>query len=75
MLIYHYQFLLRIVPAGLGSFAMGFQQVFVRFLGFIPAPTIFGKLIDLSCKLWDRDECTGESRNCLEYDNADFRYQ
>ncbi|XP_047145428.1 solute carrier organic anion transporter family member 4C1 [Hydra vulgaris] len=63
----------RVVPADLGSFAMGFQQVFVRFLGFIPAPTIFGKLIDSSCKLWEKDECTGETANCLEYDNTDFR--
>ncbi|XP_002169449.1 solute carrier organic anion transporter family member 4C1 isoform X1 [Hydra vulgaris] len=64
----------RVVPADLGSFAMGFQQVFARFLGFIPAPTIFGKLIDSSCKLWDIDECTEETTNCLEYDNTDFRF-
>jgi len=67
------QCVFRVVPEGQGSFAMGFQQVFIRFLGFIPAPTVFGKLIDTSCNLWQVDECTGESLNCLEYENADFR--
>lgn len=63
----------RVVPEGQGSFAMGFQQVFVRFLGFIPAPTMFGKLIDESCDLWHVDECSGDTTSCLEYNNADFR--
>ena len=53
---------------------MGFQQVFVRFLGFIPAPTLFGRMIDESCKLWHKDECTGKTSSCLEYDNEYFRY-
>ena len=52
---------------------MGFQQVFVRFLGFIPAPTLFGSLIDESCNLWHVDECTGEKTSCLEYENRNFR--
>jgi len=64
----------RVVPEGQGSFAMGFQQVFVRFLGFIPAPTLFGSLIDKSCKLWNHDECTNDTTNCAEYDNPKFRY-
>ena len=62
------------MPEGQGSFAMGFQQIFVRFLGFIPAPTLFGSLIDESCKLWHKDECTGETSSCLEYQNDNFRY-
>ena len=62
------------MPEGQGSFAMGFQQIFVRFLGFIPAPTLFGSLIDESCKLWHKDECTGETSSCLEYENDNFRY-
>lgn len=62
------------MPEGQGSFAMGFQQIFVRFLGFIPAPTMFGSLIDESCKLWHKDECTGETSSCLEYQNDNFRY-
>ena len=53
---------------------MGFQQIFVRFLGFIPAPTMFGRLIDESCKLWHEDECTDSKTSCLEYENDNFRY-
>lgn len=67
------KFQFRVVPEGQGSFAMGFQQVFVRFLGFIPAPTLFGRLIDESCKLWHKDECTGKTTSCLEYHNEYFR--
>ena len=62
------------MPEGQGSYAMGFQQIFVRFLGFIPAPIMFGSLIDESCKLWHIDECTGETSSCLEYQNDNFRY-
>ena len=64
----------RVVPEGQGSFALGFQQIFVRFLGFIPAPSLFGAFIDKSCSLWHRDECTFERTSCLEYDNQEFRY-
>ena len=66
-------YLYRVVPEGQGSFAMGLHHMTVRFLGFIPAPTLFGRLIDESCKLWHRDECTGETTSCLEYKNDDFR--
>ena len=58
---------------GQGSFAMGFQQIFVRFLGFIPAPIVFGALIDKSCSLWQSNVCSGESSNCLEYNQTYFR--
>jgi len=37
------------VPESQGSFAVGLHQLFLRFLGFIPAPTLFGRLIDESC--------------------------
>lgn len=52
---------------------MGFQQVIVRFLAFIPAPIIFGIVIDKSCQLWQTDKCSGETTSCLEYNNAHFR--
>lgn len=67
-------FSFRVVNEGQGSFAMGFQQIFVRFLGFIPAPVLFGALIDKSCNLWQEDACTGETTSCLEYDQPFFRY-
>eukprot|EP00794_Sanderia_malayensis_P012245 gene12245-13506_t len=63
----------RVVPESQSSYAMGFQQVFVRFLGFIPGPIVFGKLVDKACILWQVDTC-GENRNCLEYNNDEFRY-
>ena len=52
---------------------MGFQEIFVRFLGFIPAPVMFGSLIDQSCRLWQKDDCTGDTTSCVEYDNTYFR--
>jgi organic anion transporter 4A len=40
----------------------------IRILGTIPAPLIFGSLIDLSCILWQKT-CDNESGACLVYDN------
>jgi len=40
----------------------------VRILGTIPAPLMFGSLIDLSCILWQKN-CDNESGACLVYDN------
>ena len=64
---------LRVVNAGQGPFALGFAQVFIRFLGFVPGPFMFGSLIDESCVLWQRDICSNETRNCLEYNQPKFR--
>ena len=63
----------RVVNEGQGSFAMGFQQIVIRFLGFVPAPVMFGALIDKSCELWQTDSCTDETASCLEYNNQYFR--
>jgi len=67
----------RVVNEGQGSFAMGFQQIFIRFLGFIPSPVMYGALIDRSCNLWNEDKCHHDEKkttNCLEYDSEHFRY-
>ena len=64
----------RIVNDGQGSFAMGFQQIFIRFLGFIPSPIMYGSLIDKSCVLWQNNKCNDKTANCLEYNNAYFRF-
>ena len=66
--------ILRVATAGQGSFALGLGQVFFRFLGFVPGPIMFGALIDMSCVLWQRDICSEETSNCLEYDQENFRY-
>ncbi|GIY80224.1 solute carrier organic anion transporter family member 4A1 [Caerostris extrusa] len=49
------------------SFALGVQWIAVRLLGTIPAPILFGSLIDVSCELW-QDTCK-EQGACLFYDN------
>lgn len=60
---------LRCVQEEQRSFALGIQWIKVRLLGTIPAPMIFGLLIDETCVLWQRDECTGEAGGCIAYDN------
>ena len=42
------------------------------FPGFLPAPLLFGALIDSTCILWD--ESCGKRGACLLYDTAAFRY-
>ncbi|EOA97978.1 Solute carrier organic anion transporter family member 4C1, partial [Anas platyrhynchos] len=49
--------ILRCVPDKQRSFALGVQSVFLRLLGTIPGPILFGVAIDNSCTLWDIDEC------------------
>lgn len=49
------------------SFALGIQWIVVRIFGTIPAPLVFGFLIDKTCILWEQD-CY-ESGSCLVYDN------
>lgn len=51
------------------SFALGIQWIKVRLLGTIPAPMIFGLLIDETCVLWQRDSCANEGGSCIAYDN------
>ncbi|KPJ00330.1 Solute carrier organic anion transporter family member 4A1 [Papilio xuthus] len=58
---------LRCVREDQRSFALGIQWIKVRLLGTIPAPLLFGFLIDLSCSLWEPAcDSTGA---CLLYDN------
>ena len=58
---------LRVVRDDQTSFALGIQWIKVRILGTIPAPIIFGALIDKTCILW-HDTCEGRGA-CLVYDN------
>ncbi|XP_026470716.1 solute carrier organic anion transporter family member 4A1-like [Ctenocephalides felis] len=52
------------------SFALGIQWIVVRLLGTIPAPMLFGALIDESCILWQGDCDSGGA--CLVYDNKNM---
>ncbi|KAM9367284.1 solute carrier organic anion transporter family member 4C1 [Phaethornis superciliosus] len=66
--------ILRCVPDKQRTFALGVQSVFLRLLGTIPGPILFGAAIDNSCTLWDINECqtTGV---CWVYDNESMAYQ
>ncbi|XP_058810314.1 solute carrier organic anion transporter family member 4A1 isoform X2 [Phymastichus coffea] len=58
---------LRVVRDDQRSFGLGIQWIKVRLLGTIPAPIIFGALIDDTCMLWHE---TSDGRGaCLVYDN------
>lgn len=52
------------------SFALGIQWIKVRILGTIPAPMIFGILIDETCILWQKS-CDNYGA-CLVYNNNDM---
>lgn len=58
---------LRVVRDDQRSFALGIQWLKVRILGTIPAPMVFGALIDDTCILWN-ETCDGRGA-CLVYDN------
>ncbi|KAI5632854.1 organic anion transporter polypeptide (OATP) family domain-containing protein [Phthorimaea operculella] len=62
---------LRCVREDQRSFALGIQWIKVRLLGTIPAPLIFGFLIDLSCTLWEKS-CDNSTGACLLYDNINM---
>ncbi|XP_025899867.1 solute carrier organic anion transporter family member 4C1 [Nothoprocta perdicaria] len=65
--------ILRCVPDKQRSFALGVQSVFLRLLGTIPGPILFGVAIDNSCTLWDINECKVKGA-CWVYDNERMAY-
>nr|XP_014342404.1 PREDICTED: solute carrier organic anion transporter family member 4C1 isoform X2 [Latimeria chalumnae] len=65
--------ILRCVPDKQRSFALGVQWLFVRFLGTIPGPILFGVAIDSSCTLWSVKEC-GNKGACWTYNNIKMAY-
>ncbi|NWY65133.1 SO4C1 protein, partial [Erithacus rubecula] len=65
--------ILRCVPDKQRSFALGVQLVFLRLLGTIPGPILFGVAIDSSCTLWDINECEVKGA-CWVYDNERMAY-
>ncbi|NXE36780.1 SO4C1 protein, partial [Ptilorrhoa leucosticta] len=65
--------ILRCVPDKQRSFALGVQLVFLRLLGTIPGPILFGFAIDSSCTLWDINECETKGA-CWVYDNERMVY-
>ncbi|NWI84515.1 SO4C1 protein, partial [Pitta sordida] len=65
--------ILRCVPDKQRSFALGVQLVFLRLLGTIPGPILFGVAIDNSCTLWHIDDCQTQGA-CWVYDNERMAY-
>ncbi|CAH1251562.1 SLCO4C1 [Branchiostoma lanceolatum] len=57
---------LRCVPESQRSLALGVQTIILRFLGSIPGPIVFGRIIDSTCLLW-QEKC-GERGSCWLYD-------
>lgn len=56
------------------SFALGMQFVIFRLFGYIPAPILFGNLIDSTCLLW-KSTCGQKGGRCLIYNIEEFRYK
>ncbi|ESO83153.1 hypothetical protein LOTGIDRAFT_222876 [Lottia gigantea] len=63
---------LRCVPENQRSFSLGIQWIIARCLGSIPGPILFGKMIDLTCLVW-QNKC-GEQGSCFFYDNQQLSY-
>ena len=53
------------------ALSMAFNMVFISLFAMLPAPIVYGAIIDNTCILW-QEEC-GETSNCLLYDMDDFR--
>ena len=58
--------ILRCVPDNKRAFATGMQYLFMKTLGLLPGPLLFGHFVDNSCKLW-QNTC-GEKGRCFVYD-------
>ncbi|XP_053160129.1 solute carrier organic anion transporter family member 4C1-like [Hemicordylus capensis] len=63
----------RCVPERHRAFAMGVQMLFVRILGTIPGPILYGVAIDYTCTLWSIDKC-GDRGSCWIYNNRMMAY-
>ncbi|XP_052791203.1 solute carrier organic anion transporter family member 4A1-like [Mya arenaria] len=63
---------LRSIPTEQRSFGLGIQWIIARCLGSIPGPIMFGKLIDITCDLW-QVRCE-EQGSCFSYDNKQMSH-
>ncbi|XP_067950254.1 solute carrier organic anion transporter family member 4C1-like [Watersipora subatra] len=61
---------LRVVSAELRTYSMAVQMVFLRFLGSVPGPLLFGAMFDASCLVW-KGGC-GSNGLCWVYDTKEL---
>uniref|UniRef100_A0A914UMW0 Kazal-like domain-containing protein n=1 Tax=Plectus sambesii TaxID=2011161 RepID=A0A914UMW0_9BILA len=60
---------LRSVPFDQRSLAFGIRWIFIRLLGTIPAPLLFGVFVDKACVVWKVDQ-NNKHLDCPLYNNA-----
>lgn len=67
----------RAVPEEDKSLALGVQSSVNSLAAWIPAPIVYGTLIDSACRVWEYPNGIPENPDwrgyCLEYDNEAYR--
>ncbi|CAH1774950.1 unnamed protein product [Owenia fusiformis] len=58
---------LRVIPDAQRSYAIGIKWVFIRCLGTVPGPILFGYLFDITCLQW-QNKCDTRG-SCWVYDS------
>ncbi|XP_067680089.1 solute carrier organic anion transporter family member 3A1-like [Haliotis asinina] len=73
-LLPHYMVFLRSVEERDKAIAMGMLNFVTTLLGWLPAPIVYGKVIDSACKILQGSSSEGNSA-CSLYDIVDLRYK